>query len=111
MTGFRLTPKVRCFLLWTARMALIAYLVQIGAIDHWHTHPADIFGGEGTSAHASHCHGGGDCSDGGAVVSPALSEHATLPLPPSSTALLATEPVTVPAAAFAETLLQPPRAA
>jgi len=111
MTGLRLSPSTRRFLLWTARVAFLAYLIQIIAIDHWQTHPAGVFGVEGTSAHVAHCHGAGDCSDGGAGTSPALSDSATLPLPPSSLAVSATDSDEAPAAAFAETPLQPPRAA
>jgi hypothetical protein len=111
MTGFRLPPHTRRFLLWGARLAFLAYLVQIVAIDHWHTHPTDIYGVEGTSAHVAHCHGAGDCSDGSAVASPALAERATLPMPPATTSFPQHDTDTAPAAAFAETLLQPPRAA
>jgi hypothetical protein len=111
MTGFRLSHSRHRFLLWTARLALVAYLVQIIAIDHWHRHPGEITGVEGSSAHVSHCHGAGDCSDSGAVAAPALSGQGTLPVPPVTLAILAAEIDHLPKSAFAETLLQPPRAA
>jgi hypothetical protein len=111
MTGFRLSPSTRRFLLWTARVALLAYLVQIIAVDHWHRHPSDLFGVEGSSAHVAHCHGSGDCSDGGTLSSPGLSESATLPLPPSPMSAIAPDRNHTPGAAYSETLLQPPRAA
>ncbi|HEY7466238.1 MAG TPA: hypothetical protein VIB47_06055 [Dehalococcoidia bacterium] len=111
MNGFRLSPNTRRFLLWTARLAFLAYFVQIMAIDHWHSHPVDVFGVEGTSAHVAHCHGAGDCSDGGAIPSPTAAAPATLPVPPASLATIAAETQTVPAAALIDTPLQPPRAA
>jgi hypothetical protein len=111
MTGFRPSPSIRKFLLWTARLALVAYLVQLVAIDHWHTHPGEVYGIEGTAAHAAHCHGAGDCSDGGAAAAPALLGRASLPVPPAPTALPAVEGAVTPDAAYAETPLQPPRAA
>jgi hypothetical protein len=111
MTGFRLSPNTRRFLLWTARLAFLAYFVQIMAIDHWHRHPVDVFGLEGTSAHVAHCHGAGDCSDGGAALSSAIGAPATLPVPPASLATIAAETRGVPAAALIDTPLQPPRAA
>jgi hypothetical protein len=111
MTGFRLSYSSRRFLLWTARLALVAYLVQIIAIDHWHRPPSEITGIEGSSAHVSHCHGAGDCSDSGAVAGPALSGQGTLPVPPASLTVIARETDRLPASHYTETLLQPPRAA
>jgi hypothetical protein len=111
MTGFRLSHSSRRFLLWTARLALVAYLVQIIAIDHWHRHSGEIVGVEGSAAHVSHCHGAGDCSDSGASVAPALSGRGTLPVPPVTLTVLAAETDHRPKSTFTETLLQPPRAA
>jgi hypothetical protein len=111
MTGFRLSPNTRRFLLWTARLAFLVYFLQITAVDHWHGHPVDVFGLEGTSAHVAHCHGAGDCSDGGAVPSPSTSAPATLPVPPVSLATIAAEARGIPPAAQIDTPLRPPRAA
>jgi hypothetical protein len=111
MTALRLSPSIRRFLLWTARVAFLAYLVQLVAIDHWHTHPTSITGLEGTSAHVAHCHGAGDCSDGGASISPAPASQASLPFVPPSLALRANEGEEALVTAFAETILQPPQAA
>jgi hypothetical protein len=111
MTGLRLSPRTRRFLLWTARVAFLAYLIQIMAVDHWHRHPANVFGVEGTSAHVAHCHGGGDCSDGAVASSPGLADNAILPMPSSTLTVKAMDGDGTPEAAYAETLLQPPRAA
>ena len=111
MTGFRLSPKGRRFLLWTARLAFLAHLLQIIAVDHWHAHPSSIAGVEGTAAHVAHCHGGGDCSDGGGVAGPALPVAAMLPSERSSLTVSDAEGPRRPATAFTETPVQPPRAA
>jgi hypothetical protein len=111
MTGFGLNKRTRAFLLWTARLALLAYLVQIMAIDHWHAHTVDIIGLEGSSAHVAHCHGGGgDCADGGGAATSAVSDVATIPLPPSVAWIEAAGQDRLPAAAFIETPYRPPRA-
>jgi hypothetical protein len=111
MTGFRLCPNTRRFLLWAARLAFLAYSVQLMAVDHWHSHPPDVLGLEGTSAHVAHCHGAGDCSDGGVSTSTATSTPATLPLPAIALATVASEDLSVPAAALIDTPVQPPRVA
>lgn len=110
MTGFGLNRRSRTFLLWTARLALLAYLLQIMAIDHWHVHPTDMVGVEGSVAHAAHCHGAGDCSDGGAAATLAVSDVATMPLPPSASWIATAGLERLPAAAFIETPYRPPRA-
>ena len=110
MTGFRLNKRTRTFLLWSARLAFLAYLFQLMAIDHWHVHPADIVGIEGTSAHVAHCHGGGDCSDSGALAGPAVTEQATLPLSPPTLPLEMIDDAGRPTAVFIETPYHPPRA-
>ena len=109
MTGFRLSPNTRRFLLWTARLAFLAYFLQIIAVDHWHSHPLDVFGLEGTAAHVAHCHGAGDCSDGGAVASPAIPREATLPGPPPLLQLPLSDNGSVPSTVFTETPLPPPK--
>ncbi len=52
---------MRNFTVWTARLALVAFLVQVIAIDHWSSHFENVTGVEGSSAHVQHCHGAGDC--------------------------------------------------
>ncbi|HWC30647.1 MAG TPA: hypothetical protein VG845_11265 [Dehalococcoidia bacterium] len=112
MTTLTLSRRTRTFLLWTARVAFLAYFVQLIAIDHWHTHPSDILGVEGTSTHVEHCHGAGDCSDGGGAVSnPAQAAQASLPLPSPSLTLGVADNVVAPRAAYTETPGEPPREA
>ena len=110
MTGFGLNKRTRSFLLWSARLALLAYLVQIMAIDHWHAHTVDILGVEGSAMHVAHCHGGGDCADGGGAATSAVSDVATIPLPPSPALISTPSQVRLPAAAFIETPYRPPQA-
>jgi hypothetical protein len=112
MTVSGFTCRTRRFLLWTARLALVVYLAQLIAIDHWQAHPVDIVGLEGSSAHVAHCHGAGDCSDGGgAVTSPALGERSLLPLPSRTLTISAEESETLATAVYREMPLRPPIAA
>lgn len=110
MTGFGLNRRTRAFLLWTARLAFLAYLVQIIAIDHWHVHAADIVGVEGSATHVAHCHGSSNCSDGGGAATSMVSDVATIPLPPSASLIATPGRERLPAAAFIETPYRPPRA-
>jgi hypothetical protein len=111
MTGFRLSKRSRNFLLWTARLALVAYLVQLIAIDHWHTHPGEIAGVEDSSAHAAHCHGAGDCSDGGGSTATIVSDAARLPVPPAPLRLSHETTAFMPGDIFIAMPYEPPRAA
>src|ERR671919_1212772 len=67
-----LSRRSRLFVLWFAQLALIAYLFQLAAIDHWQPDPHRVVGLEGSGSHAQHCHGAGDCSDSG-VSGPVLT--------------------------------------
>jgi hypothetical protein len=58
-----LSRRSRLFVLWFAQLALVAYLFQLAAIDHWQADVNHIVGLEGSASHVQHCHGGGDCSD------------------------------------------------
>lgn len=111
MTRFGLSRRTRTFLLWGARLALVAYLVQLSAIDHWHTHITDVVGVEGSSAHVQHCHGAGDCSDGGGALIPADAVLATRQLPPMTTFGVAAASQLTPQAAFIAPPSEPPRSA
>jgi hypothetical protein len=111
MTRFGLSRRTRNFLLWTARLALVVYLVQLSAVDHWHAHAGDIVGVEGSSEHVQHCHGAGDCSSGGSAALSVYSEPTTLPVPPVQTTRLEQTSQPVPHAAFISPPSEPPRAA
>jgi hypothetical protein len=111
MSYYGLSRRTRSFLLWTARLALVVYLVQLSAVDHWHSHFADVVGVEGNSAHVRHCHGAGDCST---TSDPGLNANAgptTLPVPSvvAFGALLTSE--STPQAAFISPPSEPPRPA
>jgi hypothetical protein len=112
MTRSGLSRRTRFFLLWTARLALVAYLVQLVAIDHWHTHIADVTGIEGTSSHVEHCHGAGDCSSsGGATALASNAPATTLTLPGQTTLRFDHAASLTPEAAFISPPSEPPRAA
>jgi hypothetical protein len=105
-----LSPGQRRFVMWMAQLALVIYVSQIIAIDHWHSDPAETVGIPNSNAHAKHCHGSSSCAEG-ASVSTAMLKPAVNPLPPAPQ-LLSVEPsVSAPADAFLDTPLQPPRAA
>jgi hypothetical protein len=111
MSYFGLSRRTRNFLLWTARLALVVYLVQLSAVDHWHGHVGDIVGVEGSSAHVQHCHGAGDCST---TSDPGLSANAgptTLPVPSVVSFGLPVTSESTPQAAFISPPSEPPRAA
>jgi hypothetical protein len=65
-------------------LALLAYVFQTAAFDHWHADPSNVFGYEGTSLHAVHCHADtADCADS-ASLSGSLTQVWLTPLAPSS---------------------------
>jgi hypothetical protein len=111
MTCFSLSRRTRRFLLWTARLVLVAYIVQLSAFDHWHSHFDNLIGIEGSSAHVQHCHGAGDCST---TSDPGLSANAgptTLPAPSGVLFGLNVTSQTTPEAAFISPPSEPPQAA
>jgi hypothetical protein len=105
-----LTHGLRRYVLWMARLALVIYIAQVVAIDHWHAGPAETTGIPHSNAHASHCHGSSSCAEGTSL-STALLKAALNPLPPEP------RPYAIAASAPASedthvgTLLEPPRAA
>jgi len=111
MTHFGLSRRTRFFLLWAARLALVAYVVQLSAIDHWHTHFGDIEGVVGSSAHVQHCHGAGDCSTSDGATISANAELATLSIQPAATFRIETVSQLTPDAAFISPPSEPPRSA
>ena len=106
-----LTPGLRRYVLWMAQLALVIYIAQIVAIDHWHADPADTVGVPNSNAHthAMHCHGSSSCADG-ASVSTAMLKPAIDPLPPEPRPYTTVPSAPVPAEAYVGTLLEPPRA-
>lgn len=65
-----------------AQLAVFAMLFQIIAIDH-HLQPEvnSVRGVEGSSAHQMHCHGAGDCANGGAGGMSAITVVTPITLP------------------------------
>jgi hypothetical protein len=81
--GRGLSGRQRSLLLWCARLALLAYVCQLAAVDHWRADVHDVVGIEGSAAHSAHCHGGPDgCSDGGGGFAVALESPPPVPAPP-----------------------------
>lgn len=105
-----LAPGNRRFVLWMAHLALIIYIVQIVAVDHWHPNPADAVGQPGTNNHAIHCHGTSSCADG-ATMAPTALATSLMPVPPEPRLYHVTPSVASPSDALVDTLLQPPQAA
>ena len=111
MTRFGLSRRIRFFLLWTARLALVAYLVQLSAADHWHSHFDQVAGVENSAAHVDHCHGAGDCSSGGASAPALGTDVLTLPVPNYTLHGIEISSQTPPQAAFISPPSEPPQAA
>ena len=101
-----------------AQLALMAYLFQVAAFDHWQVDPAHgvtgVSGSQEHVIHENHCHGAsGSCADGGggAGAYVKFAEVATLPLPSFRPAQeLATMSPSL-AGTVLETLSPPPQAA
>jgi hypothetical protein len=111
MTRFGLSRRTRTFLLWAARLALLAYIMQLGAFDHWHSHFDGVVGVEGSSAHVQHCHGAGDCSAGGGAALVADNLPATLPRAAGITYAFESASQAAPLSAFITPPSEPPQAA
>src|SRR5688572_11336645 len=79
----KLTPGLRRYVLWMAHLALVIYIAQIVAIDHWHSDPSATVGIPHSNSHAKHCHGSSSCAEG-ASVSTAILKPAITPLPPEA---------------------------
>ena len=111
MIGFGLSRHTRTFLLWTARLAFLAYLLQLSAVDHWHSHFSDVVGVEGSSAHVMHCHGAGDCASMGGAEFALSAQPATLPVPSTHSLRFESAAQDMPEAAFISPPSEPPQAA
>ena len=109
MKAMAFSRRIRIFLAWTARLALLAYVFQLAAADHWQPTAADIVGIEGSSAHAAHCHSlTVGCAEGGGFTV-WLSALADLTSPPSPARLEALPALVVAAPELRLTLDEPPR--
>jgi hypothetical protein len=106
------------FFVTIAQLALVAYLFQVIAFDHWQVGPSHTVAGvEGSQAHVihdNHCHGtDSSCADGagGASAYVKFADAVSLPAQPSLRALeLSHEAPALANSAF-ETLTPPPQAA
>jgi hypothetical protein len=93
-----------------AQLALLVYVAQIVAIDHWHADPAATTGIPGSNAHAKHCHGSPSCAEGASVAT-AMLRPAVNPLPPEPHINSILPSVNAPDDAYLDIWLQPPQAA
>jgi hypothetical protein len=107
-----LNRRARDFLLIMAQLALVAYLFQVLAVDHWRYDPSHTIGIEGTQVHIQHCHGDvSGCTDGiGSAPTSGMGEIISLPLPPMATLEGASVADDSPNDAFIATPSEPPRA-
>jgi hypothetical protein len=104
-------------LLAIGQLILIAYVFQVAAFDHWHTHPTtDVAGVAGSSAHAAdhseHCHGAASsCADsGGGFAQFSADQAVRLPSSTPSLVLSTDAGILTPPGASITTLTEPPRA-
>ena len=64
MNGMGFSRRFRTFLLWSARLAVFVYAMQLSAVDHLHIDPSNVTGIANTEFHSMHCHGAsGGCAD------------------------------------------------
>ena len=101
-----------------AQLALVAYLFQVMAFDHWQVDPShNITGVEGSQAHViheNHCHGAGSsCADGAGSGSAYVkfAEAVSLPVQPSLRPVDISDETPSLAGSTFETLTPPPQAA
>jgi hypothetical protein len=105
-----LSRRSRPFVVWFAQLALVAYLFQLAAIDHWQADIHHIVGVEGSAAHVQHCHGGGDCSDASGSVTSLPGSLFTM-VPPEPVRSQHTSLDASPPDAFIASFTTPPRTA
>jgi hypothetical protein len=105
------------FFVTIAQLALVAYLFQVMAFDHWQVDPShNVAGVEGSQAHVihdNHCHGSNNsCADGAGSGSAYVkfAEAVSLPAPPSLRALNVSHEAPALANSTFETLTPPPQA-
>jgi hypothetical protein len=106
-----LSRKTRTFLLWTARLALVAFFMQIAAVGHWQGGLEGVTGIEGSSVHVDHCHGAGDCASGDGVGTAISATPPLLPAPETAIFNVDIPDARAPQSAFVELATEPPQAA
>ena len=112
MTALGTSRRSRRLFLWLARLAVVVYVAQIAAFDHWQSDATRIFGVEGSSAHVLHCHGDASgCADGATGLVGTLTEAALTPLPPAAVPAALLDARSSPAQPFLPVADEPPRAA
>lgn len=106
-----LNQRTRDFLLIMAQLAIIAYVFQILAVDHWFYDPYHAVAE--SEIHVQHCHGDvSGCSDGiGSAPTSAMGDIIALPSPKLPTLAANVDAVDSPPEAFIATPYEPPRAA
>ena len=106
-----LNQRTRDFLLIMAQLAIIAYVFQILAVDHWFYDPYHSHAE--SQLHSQHCHGDlGGCSDGiGSAPTSAMGDIVVLPSPKLPTLASNIDAIASPDEAFIAAPYQPPRAA
>jgi len=102
------SPRLRAFIGAGARLSLVIIVMQLVAVDHWHSDVSSVVGVEDSQRHALHCHSGASgCADVSGLIG-LVTEAAILPnvaLPDSRVVEVA---VLTPAAAFIATPDKPP---
>jgi len=80
MTSTGYSRGQRNFILWVARLTVLIYVFQIGAVDHWHVDPGNVTGLEGSQLHAAHCHSDtAQCADSSGLIG-TLADVGLMPL-------------------------------
>jgi hypothetical protein len=111
MSAAGLSRRQHALVLWLARLAVLVYVFQVGAIDHWHVDPDRVSGLVGSQLHAAHCHSDtANCADSSGLTG-TLAELRLTPLLPPATAQLVVDAPASPVEAMVLTPHQPPRAA
>ena len=104
-----LSAKQRVLVVWLARLALLVYVFQLGAIDHWHARTDAVTGVVGSQVHAAHCHSEtANCADSSSLAG-SLADVTLLPMLPPARANTVLERPDSPREAFLALPLQPPR--
>ncbi len=82
MTATGLSRRSRFWLQWLARLAILAYVFQMSAVDHWH---ANIVPNPGAAAsHSAHCHADASgCTEVSGLTGTWIEAPMT-PLPPAT---------------------------
>ena len=112
MTTFGFSRRVRTFIGICAQLAMLVFVFQIMAIDHWHAGPGDLIGVEGSAQHIAHCHGGGGgCASDALLSGPLAAASLATIAPPPAQRLDADLSTPIFSEAFLSTLDQPPRSA